>query len=606
MTTLTQQPLDPNTIPKYVNQLFIPPVYYPQIITDPKTGAVTHSYTVSAVQFKQQILPPGFPSTTIWGYEGLVKASCFRKFRLHRSSPGATFEAIRGIPIIVKWVNKIKTPHLLPVDPTIHWANPNNMPMNPDKPWSPFPPGFREAQFPVPLVTHLHGGEVPSYSDGHPEAWQTFNGIKGEKFVTDRFLYPNRQQSTTLFYHDHALGITRLNVYAGLAGLYILRDPENLLDNQKTTVLPTGKYEIPLAIQDKSFNKNGSLFFTRVGNNPEIHPYWDPEFFGNTIVVNGRVWPNLNVERRTYRIRIVNASNARFYNLHFSNGQSFTQIGTDGGYLENPVTLTSLLIAPGERADILVDFRDLEPGTSVILLNNAPEPYPFGDLPDENTTGQIMRFSVPRRSSASVEPIKLPNILNRIPNLLEGAIQRIRRHTLIEVMAPNGEPTGLFLNGLKWEAPVTELPRVGTTEIWELINLTGDTHPIHLHLVQFQILNRQDFDSDRYLEDWISANCNPPFDAPPVTNPDPSSYVTGDPTPPEPNERGWKDIVRANPGQVTRIIVRFAPQDANPCEVQPGKNLYPFDPTTGPGYVWHCHILDHEDNEMMRPYIVTP
>lgn len=602
MSELPKTMLDPKKILKYGNQLLIPPVYCYGKITDKNTGAVTHNYAINIVSFKEQLLPSGFPATTVWGYEGMVRNKNGGQSYLQRSSPGATFEAVRGISIVVRWMNRLSEPNLFPVDPTLHWANPNMMPMDPPKPWPEFPPGFDKAQAPVPIVTHLHGGEVPSIYDGHPEAWQTYNNIKGETFVTNRYVYPNNQQSTTLWYHDHSLGITRLNVYAGLAGFYLLRDPKNLLDNQATTVLPCGKYEIPLVIQDKSFNSDGSLYFTNQGDNPDIHPYWNPEFFGNAILVNGKTWPNLNVERRQYRFRILNGSNARFYNLRLSNNQSFIQIGTDGGYLEKPVELTSLLIAPAERADILIDFTALEAGTSVLLLNDAPTPYPGGDLPDEDTTAQIMRFTVPRNCQNSIASLPLPNLLSTIPKLTNA--QCTRALTLIEVMGENG-PKEVLLNGQKWSAPITELPRVGATEIWSFINLTEDTHPMHLHLVQFQILNRQCFDVEAYKEEWIDKNGEPPL-CKPTINPDITPYLKGDPIPPDPNETGWKDTVRTNAGEVTNIIVRFAPQDIGCCEVVPGTNLYPFDPTSGPGYVWHCHILDHEDNEMMRPFKILP
>ncbi|MBO8168371.1 MAG: multicopper oxidase domain-containing protein [Thermoanaerobacteraceae bacterium] len=595
--------LNPRSIPKYVNQLDIPPVYEPTIITDQTTGDVLrHEYTVDVSEFKQQILPPGFPKTTVWGYGGLVKDPDTGETVYFRSTPGPTFEAIRGIPIHVQWVNNLTGPHLFAVDPTLHWANPNMMPMNPPLPWPPFPPGFPNAQRPVPIVPHLHGGEVPSAFDGHPNAWFTAGTIRGKSFTTSHYIYPNEQQPTTLWYHDHALGMTRLNVYAGLAGFYLLRDPNNHLENPESSILPTGKYEIPLVIQDRTFRLNGSFFFDKVGTNRTIHPYWVPEFFGNTIMVNGKVWPNLNVEPRQYRFRILNGSNARFYNLKFSNGQSFVQIGSDGGFLPSPVTLTSLLIAPGERADILVDFSAVSPGTSIILENDASAPYPDGDPPDPETVGQIMQFTVPFTAPSPVIPPELPDTLNTIPVLTPTAPTRTL--TLNEVMGPDG-PVIALLDGQKWDAPTSELPKVGATEDWYIVNLTGDTHPIHLHLVQFLIINRQKIEVDRYKTDWTLINGTPPLTKPTVPLPI-DRYLKGEPISPAPNEMGWKDTVRANPGEVTRIRVRYAPQDANPALTLPGVNLYPFDPTSGPGYVWHCHILDHEDNEMMRPVKVVP
>ena len=597
MKELPQTRLDPNSIPKYENQLTVPPIYEPEIVTDLNTGAVSHQYSVYASEFKQQILPDGFPVTTVWGYGGLVKDPYSGQAYFSRSTPGATFEAVRNIPIIVRWINNLKGSHIFAADSTLQWANPNKLPINPPKPWPSFPPGFRQAQYPVPLATHLYGGEVPSLYDGHPDVWIGQNGTKGSAFLTSKYIYPNSQQPATLWYHDNTFGITRLNLYSGLSGFYILRDPKKLLDNQISTVLPTGKLEIPLIIQDRSFNADGSFFFTSVGVNPDIHPYWDSSFFGDTIMVNGKVWPNLNVERRKYRFRILNGSNARFYNLKLSNNQSFVQIGADGGYLPEPVTLSSLLIAPGERADIIVDFSNLDSDTSIIMENDAAAPYPNGNKPNPNTVGQIMRFSVPKRNSYAAKSLPLPNILNTIPKLNPNGPIRIL--TLNEVKDANG-PVELLLNGQKWNAPITELPRVGSTEEWFFVNLTQNTNPIHIHLVQFQILNRQYFDVDGYMSKWIDINGEPPFSNPTIPV-DITPYLIGSAIEPDANELGWKDTVRVNPNQVTRIKVRFSPADANPCEIAPGVNLYPFDPTSGPGYVWHSSISHHKDNEMIRP-----
>lgn len=445
------------------------------------------------------------------------------------------------------------------VDPTLHWANPNMLPMNPPLPWPLFPPGFPQAQSPVPVVTHLHGGEVPSTSDGHPDAWFTAGGLTGPAYVMSRYTYPNMQQPATLWYHDHALGITRINVYSGLAGFYLLRDPNNPLENPlppAQPVLPGGKYEIPLVIQDRSFNVDGSFFFDSVGINPTIHPYWTPEFFGNTIMVNGKVWPNLDVEPRQYRFRVLNGSNARFYNLKLSKKQPFIQIGSDGGYLPAPVTLTSLLLAPGERADILIDFSGVAPGTSIILENDAKAPYPNGAPADPQTVGQIMQFTVPLNAPPPVVPPPLPATLNTMPVLAPNA--PTRTVTLHEVMGPAG-PVELLLNGQKWGAPISELPRVGSTEDWEIVNLTADTHPIHLHLVQFQVISRQGIQAKKYETDWMLINGMPPLANPTVTLPV-APYLQGKPIGPDPNETGWKDTVKVNPGEVCRIRVRYAPR----------------------------------------------
>lgn len=595
--------LNPRDIPKYMNQLPKPPVYKPcvsRMCSRSGQARLKHSYTVDVSEFYQQILPPGLPKTKVWGYGGLIKDEKTGWTKYSRSTPGATFEAIRGIPIEVKWVNRLKGRHPFAVDPTIHWANPNNMPThNLPRPWPPFPPGFLKAQFPVPIVTHLHGGENEPIDDGHPDAWFTFNGKCGSEYKTSLYHYPNKQQSATLWYHDHALGMTRLNVYAGLAGFYLLRDKDHSSLDRKLC-LPAGKYEIPLAIQDRSFMTDGSFSFNNVGINPEIHPYWDPEFFGDTIMVNGKVWPNLKVDRHQYRFRVLNGSNARFYNLKMSNGMTFIQIGSDGGFLPKPVELTSLLLAPGERADLLIDFSQFSPGTIIRLLNDASAPFPDGESPDPDTVGQIMQFTVPVDAPKPVRPKKLPCKLNTIP-ILKPDIKRTL--TLNEVNGPNG-PIMVLLNGQMWMAPISEFPRVGSTEEWVIANLTMDTHPIHLHLVQFQLVDRQDFDAAGYMELWEMINGMVPLMHPTFEVPVGPFLSPNGPIDPEENELGWKDTIRMNPNQVTRIRVRFAPQDVPSGNVKPGENLFPFDPTTEPGYVWHCHILDHEDNEMMRPYKV--
>ena len=628
--TPTPALLDPKTIPKYVNQLTgPPPVYVPRVIRGRGGEVIRYEYAVLMLSFKQQILPPGYPATPVWGYGGVAKdAVTGEKFGFVASSPGPTFESVSGIPAYVNWQNRIWSSHMFAVDPTLHWANPNNFPM-PEYPVEapPFPPGYPEAQWPVPLIPHLHGGEVQSTSDGHPEAWFTINGIQGPEYNTARrakggntavFVYPNEQPPTTLWYHDHALGITRLNVMSGLAGFYLLRDPYD----EVAPLLPSGKYEMPLVIQDRIFMDDGSMHFPSDGNNPDVHPYWQPEFFGDTIMVNGKVWPNMNIDKGQYRLRLLDGSNARFYTLSFyvKEGEDsmgnpieygdlipFTQIGSDGGYLKSAVYgLEELTIAPGERADILVDFSGLETGTKVILTNTAYAPFkggePGGDPADPDTVGQIMQFTV--TDNAGFAPQSLPDPLN---DLLDGEwptlpeeISEERILPLVEVMSPADEPLEVLLNGQKWAADISELPMLSSTEEWVIVNPTEDTHPIHLHLVQFQLVYRQWIDAEAYWDDWMELNA--PYEPPFPLNYTPNElaiepYLLEAPMEAPPNEQGWKDTIQAHPGQVTVIRVRFAPIDGSPD--------YPFDATEGPGYVWHCHILDHEDNEMMRPFLVT-
>ncbi len=515
-------------IKKYVDRLPIPKVLSPKF----RIKGASY-YTVEMRQVKQK-LHRDIPETTVWGYEGTY--------------PGPTIEVEKHELVLVTWLNNLPVDkHLLPVDITVHGAGPPN-PI-------------------VRTVVHLHGGHVPPESDGYPEAWFT-NGFAqtGDFFKTKTYVYPNRQNATTLWYHDHALGITRLNVYSGLAGFYLIRD-----SFERSLNLPRGDYEIPLVIQDRSFTKradgtfDGSLFYPR-GPEPLPENYPDPsivpEFFGDTILVNGKAWPFLNVEPRKYRFRILNGSNSRFYKLKLSTGQSFYQIGTDGGLLRAPVKTNYIIIAPGERADVILDFSKAKLGDEIVMTNDAPTPFPNGpDLPDPDTTGQIMKFKVtiPLRCK---DTSKIPYKLRPVPKIREDCVKKTRDLLLVE--RTDIDEFGrlmLLLDNKTWDDPVSEDPKLGTTEIWRLINTTPDTHPIHLHLVQFQILDRQRF--------HIEGN---------------KVILDGGKILPDLNERGWKDTIRANPGEVTRIIARFGDFTGR--------------------YVWHCHILEHEDFEMMRPYIV--
>ncbi len=606
--------LDPLTIPKYENQLTGPlPVFEPTEITDSNGNAIRYEYTVTMSSFKEQILPPSMGLlTNVWGYGGQSKDPVTgASLGYYQGSPGPTFEAVRGIPVKVKWVNNITSPYMLPVDPTIHWANPTDY-GTPTAPFPTYPPGIAAVQSPVPLVTHLHGSETQSYYDGVPEEWFTANGTHGPTYSTYEqtdtnaavYYYPNTQPSATLWYHDHALGLTRINVMSGLAGFYLLRD-QNTTSDYVASSLPTGNYEVPLIIQDRTFYDDGSLWFTTTGLNPDLHPYWSDAFLGNTVLVNGKVWPNLNVNRGQYRFRILDASNSRIYQLSFVDMQTntklpFVQIGSDGGYLKAPVNMTGVLMAPAERMDILVDFSNLSPGTKILLINTA-----LTDPANEvQTVGQVMQFTVQTGEGFAAKT--LPNLLN--PTLAQPTwptlpnATKTRTLPLYLIYGPGG-PETFLLNGQMWDGEISELPAVGTTEEWVFADLTRvATHPIHLHLIQFQVISRQDINANRYTTDWLAlqrqalgnSSAIPPWPSNFTPKELPvEPYLIGDPRPAAPNEQGWKDTVLVPPFTVTNIRVRFAPQDGS---------SFTFDPTQGPGYVWHCHILDHEDNEMMRPY----
>jgi spore coat protein A len=610
----TPELLDPLTIPQWVNQLDgPPPVYTPTNITDNQGNLIRQEYVVTVTEFNQQVLPTvdakgnptGFGATKVWGYGGEAhNAVTGESLGTVYGAPGPTFEAIRGVHVQVKWVNNLVdsegTPltHLFPVDPTLHWANPEGTkkPMPPVTAPS-YPPGYSDVQSPVPIVTHLHGGETPSASDGHPDAWWTPDGIHGSAYssVTSTesnsavYAYPNSQQPTTLWYHDHALGITRINVLSGLAGFYLLEDTAD----QVAELLPSDEYEMPIVIQDRSFLPDGSLYYPTEGVNPTVHPYWQNSFLGNTIMVNGKVWPNVDVKQGQYRLRILNGSNSRTYILEFSNGMPFIQIGSDGGYLKTSVQLTSLIISPAERVDILVDFSGIPAGQKVILKNTALE-HP--EIKSEvKTLGQVIQFSV--LNEQGLTPKQLPSSLNPtltsdFPSLPSPTKERIL--TLTDVPGPN-DPLAILLDGQKWGAPISETPELGTTEDWIIVNPASNSHPIHVHLIQFQLVSRQTFNATAYLENWTALNGEPPLDHPTINVDSLAPYLTGSPVGPEPYEQGWKDTVLAYSGQVTVIRLRFTAQDGSE---------FPFDATADPGYVWHCHIIEHEDNEMMRPYKV--
>jgi FtsP/CotA-like multicopper oxidase with cupredoxin domain len=641
--------LNPTAVPKFATPLLIPPVM-------PKAGTIVQRggrnidyYEISMRQFSQQILPAGLPPTTVWGY-GAVTAADKRGLLLH-NAPSLTIEADWNTPVRVKWINDLKDasgnylPHLLPVDPTVHWANPPGGTSGRDtRPTFTSTPGPYTG--PVPMVTHVHGSAgVQDDSDGYAEAWYlpaaanipagyategtwhnffmgkaaaNYGVTWGPGYAT--FQYPNTQRASTIWYHDHTLGMTRLNVYAGPAGFFIIRGgPAGdgaVLDSRNglPAVLPgpapkpndkfppnKNYYEIPIAIQDRSFNADGSLFYpdTRAFfdgitgpyiADTDISPIWNPEFFGNMIMVNGNTWPFLNVEQRRYRFRFLNGCDARVLILDFSNipGVRVWQIGNEGGFLAAPVNHAALgnkiLMGGAERADVIVDFTNVPPG-SYVLGNVGPD-APFTGLPvdtaevaDANSTGQVMQFRV--GPALAPDPSTPPQFLV-LPPITPLAGGMSRPVALLEELSQSfadapaelrlgtvaGDPnTGTRTwTAQKWMDPVTENPAVGATEVWEFYNGTVDAHPMHVHEVLFQVVNRQAIFVDE---------ANKTFQVVPGSVP----------IPPEPWENGWKDTVLAYPGQVTRIRAQFS---------TPGQ------------FVWHCHLVEHEDNEMMRPYRIGP
>jgi FtsP/CotA-like multicopper oxidase with cupredoxin domain len=425
------------------------------------------------------------------------------------------------------------------------------------------------------------------------------------------------------------MGVTRLNVMAGVVGPgYFIRDPDSPLDRPGSP-LPRGAFEIPLAISDRAFLTNGELDFIREGANPH-QPYFDAEDASDVVLVNGKTWPNLNVQRRQYRFRTLAASNMRMWQFQFELGLfseeflPFTIIGADGGYLPAPLVVDRVIMGITERADILIDFSQFAPGTEIFMRHTLEtEVEEDGEeeivVPDPETVGQVMRFTVV--DSPAVPPPALdPGLFPARPTLVPDAPTRTKvtvRFRENDVLGDeNVTPTDRIrtLDGLEFSTPVTEIPLVGSTEQWDIVNTNepdddadAGFHMIHLHLIEFQILNRQRFDRDRFQQDWFIFNGRRPMTRAIVLTMD--DYLEGDVIPPLPDETGWKDTAKAPPEHVTRIVARWAPQETPTGGVEPGQNQFPIDVDfpasrdtfTSAGYVWHCHMLGHEDRDMMRP-----
>jgi FtsP/CotA-like multicopper oxidase with cupredoxin domain len=453
------------------------------------------------------------------------------------------------------------------------------------------------------VALHLHGSNTEARSDAYPT--DTFT--PGQTYT---YNFNNNQEGATLWYHDHALGITGLNVLAGLAGLYLIRDTDDPAGGNGPLGLPAGApYEVPLVLQDLELKADGSVYHKRQTKPPDV----EIEYIADVATVNGKAWPNLDVERTLYRFRIVNASSARFYNLTLSSKQPFIQIGTDQGMLNAPVSLSNLLLSPGERADVLIDFSNSLPGDKIVLENDAVAPYPFGRanaVVQYPSLPEIMQFTV---KSGAAAPKAVPKKLRlHKPQIAPITTPPVRQRflTLMEIDAPTGQPLVFLLNNIYWDEAVKnpdlmERPKVDTVEQWNIISLQPVAHPIHLHLVPFQILNRQKIDTINYLKAYLAtgprqviidhaiAGMTVPTGYPP---PDPTPFGIGPVRPPAPNEVGWKDTVLAYPGEVVRLIVPFGAQAA--------ENL-PFGNSFTGTYVWHCHMFGHEDNEMMLPFEVV-
>jgi spore coat protein A, manganese oxidase len=761
-----QTALDGSTIPQFVDAL-------PTRSSNRVNGTAT--VNVDMEEFQQKVLPATFypasgpfaAGTYLWGYNLNGTGALW---------PSRTIEAKQNVSTTVIYTNSLRQANgsppvlqrFLTTDLTEHWADPigtsaSHHCIQGDEnggigaggviggTQNAVPPGCGVPYVgPVPTVPHLHGAEVLSQFDGHPDAWFTPGfAQKGPAFVSNAYNYPNAQEATTLWYHDHALGITRLNVFSGLAGFYLIRDGRDTGLSNNPIGLPGGAFEQELLIADRSFDTNGQLLFpdgSGASNpngfngfngppgNPNLHPFAVPEYFGDVNTVNGKSWPFFSVQPRRYRFRIVNGSNARFYQMqlfqeattggHFNGiSTSFTdptgrgiagppiwQIGSDGGLLNAPTNVDAgpnaphLFLAPAERSDIIVDFSG-QAGKRFVLTNAAVGPYPNGGATVESlpppalqgpspsnpnglgpyeTIAQVMEFRVDAPlagADTSVNPATFAAVTatSRSPRLRAAPIVDIthqsfdvrRQLVLDEVEDVNtGAPVEVILENAHWNGlregsttvipgstsnrhglEATETPREGSTELWEIANLTPDAHPIHVHLVQFQVINSQpfnteadlcpytgqasfDFSGPQYRVAWdalfpggtfngfsFPAGTFIPGYGPPLDyttrNGDGAiggnlafgtgnnQYFVGPAVPPAPRDAGWKDTIKTFPCAVTRLAVRWAPQDIAAGTTRPGTDYFPFDPTNGPGYIWHCHILDHEDNEMMRPILIA-
>ena len=509
-------------VDRYIDPLPILPT-----LTPVKKTKRTH-YQIRLLEFKSK-LHSQLPPTRLWGYEGRY--------------PGPTIEARTDEAVSVRWENRLPKDHLFPIDPHVHGA---------------MPPAAA-----VRTVTHLHGARTPSSDDGLPERW-----MKSGKSAT--YVYPNHQQAATLWYHDHALGITRLNNYAGLSGFYLLRDEEE----QKLN-LPSGPHELCLLVQDRVLDEKAQLVYrpTNDDGTPRPPGTWGPAFFGNVPVVNGGIYPYLDVEPRLYRLRLLNASNSRFYNFYFNTAKSpydipsilpLYQIGSDGGLLPRSVKLQKLLLGPAERADLLIDLSAAN-GKTVTLCNDAVSPYPGWHLaePLYATLNELMQFRV-RLPMSDSKTFSIPQAMSFTP-LQDSPELRTRDFLLQEVFDKTGQTLGVRINGKGYDEPMSETVKLGSIEKWRFINATDDSHPIHLHLVQFQIVERQGYD--------------------PIALRSKEIKLVGKSRKPAANETGWKDTAVVNPGEVLTIIIRF--------DGYKGR------------FVYHCHMLEHEDNDMMRPYEVV-
>ncbi len=689
--------IDPASIPKFVDPL---PHFAGGLRVDAKAGG---NMTITAKPVTQVALstgttvsmgaaPDGTPLTGIIGTTAGAGVGNYAGYEISYNGntygamwPARTIETLQGNPLRVKYENALNGARYsdfnILADQTLMM---NGYTLTPNPLTDPY-------TGPIPMVVHLHGGEMPSGSDGGPNAWFMPTGTTGfnpfgplyQTHQSGVSTYPNQQEATTLWYHPHDDGLTRINVYTGLAGYYFLRGTD-----EESAKLPgwsgdglvqevqapgtSGTFnalpylpEIEIAIQDRMFNAKGELYWPVAPTNPELHPFWTPEFVGDVMTVNGKTYPYLSVAPRKYRFRVLEGCNARFLNMWLVNaadgtpGPVINVIGGEGGLLANPVPVQTLLMAPGQRYDVVIDFTGFASGTTFTLMNDANAPYPGGD-PVTPETSQIMQFVVNgvavtadnSQLPANLRPVNpLVTLTDFNGNLKPGVTAVNKRQIVLNEVSAAGGPAAVLVNNSFFDAALalpgtpplpnsntnpptlaggpTELPVEGTTETFSIINISADAHPIHIHLLQWQLVSRQALDDVGYMTAYTGSftGYNPadfpaglgypggggsPFpyntlnaDGAIGGNPAVSPFLLGAAIPANPEEMGWKDNVIVMPGEVTTFVVRVAPTDRS-INATPSELIFPFDPSQGPGYVWHCHIVDHEDMSMMRPLEILP
>lgn len=439
---------------------------------------------------------------------------------------------------------------------------------------------------------HLHGSVTPPRFDGHPE--DTFR--PGGAMT---YRHPNGQEAAHLWYHDHAMGITRLNAVAGLSGQYLLRDAYDTGGADNTLGLPSGDFEVPLTLADRRFHDDGSLNFRTSRAVPQGR--LEGGAYGDTMTVNGVVSPYMKVARGHYRLRLLNASNARGYRLFFKDGSPFWVVGNDGGLLDAPVRTTSVRLSPGERLDLVVDFGALAAGEHLDLTNDQQEAPEVVAATGVTPTTEVLRFvGTGARGFTSPPPSRLRGgfrLPAPLPPVAPGTAVR-RVITLTPARTGGYPPAGMTMDNMLYDDGPIPTPRQGTTELWEFVNASPQVHPMHLHLVHMRIAGRQRID----LKSYLSAHPRPATTGTPWT-PAPDGHLVGAAQPPQAWEAGRKDTVACPPGMVTRVLVRFP--DAAELGFDPDAAFTAVSGTRLQGYVWHCHILDHEDDCMMARYRLT-